>query len=128
LDGAARSMARVLVKGGAAVAIFSHPCFPQNDDASLDLENRTVTYRWSQSYFSIPRPTDTPRGPFTEPFVSWRRSLSESARAFRSAGVAIDAIEEPRLSPERAHLAPSERALFNSLNRPYSIAFRLVAE
>jgi ubiquinone/menaquinone biosynthesis C-methylase UbiE len=105
LDGSARAMARVLAPGGVAVAIFSHPCFPQGDEASLDLENRTVTYRWSESYFSVARRVDPPWAHFTQPVVWWHRPLSEYVRAFRKAGLGIDAMEEPRLEAEREHLA-----------------------
>jgi SAM-dependent methyltransferase len=105
LDGSARAMARVLAPGGVAVAIFSHPCFPQGDEASLDLENRTVTYRWSESYFSVARRVDPPWAHFSQPFVWWHRPLSEYVRAFGKAGLGIDAMEEPRLEAEREHLA-----------------------
>jgi SAM-dependent methyltransferase len=126
LDGAARSIARVLRPGGAAVAVFSHPCFPQGDWTEVNLDTEEVTYRWRWPYFSTQRRSDPPWRHFKEPFTWWHRPLSVYTRAFRAAGLAIDEMDEPHVDVERAHLASSPRGRFNALNRPYSIAFRLV--
>ncbi len=124
LDGAMRSLFRVLRPGGAAVLVFSHPCFPQSI-ASFGPFARKLRYTWPFSYFVESRRVDPPWKHFRHEFVWYHRPLSVYFRAFRSAGFAVTDFEEPHLRPERYHLAGSEAELRKSTTRPYSVAFRL---
>jgi SAM-dependent methyltransferase len=125
LEATMRAFARVLKAGGAAVLVFSHPCFPQGRaDASGD--GREVCYRWDFPYFEPRTCVDPPWGHFRHEFVWFHRPLSDYWKAFTAAGFAVVGFEEPRVTPERYHLAESERKLANSKARPYSVAFRLV--
>lgn len=126
LEDACTAMARVLVPGGRAVLVFSHPCFPQGDASGYDPVGYTMSYHWTWSYFGVEKRVDPPWKNFNEPFVWWHRPLSAYVRAFRDAGLGIDAIEEPHLPSEHAHLANHERERFSYSERPFSIAFRLL--
>ena len=114
---------RVLRDGGAAVLIFSHPCFPAGQVA--EAEGR-LTYWWDTPYFERHRVVEPPWGHFTSDFIWFHRSLSDYWRAFTEAGFKVTDFEEPRLSEDRAHLADSPRERHKSRTRPYSVAFRLV--
>lgn len=46
-------------------------------------------------------------------------------RAFADAGFHVIDLDEPRITPERYHLAANERKLRNSRTRPYSLAVKL---
>ncbi len=124
LDATVHSFYRVLRDGGAAVLIFSHPCFPQANAERL--ADNTVRYRFDFNYFVASRQQDPPWRHFTSPFVWFHRPLSAYWRAFRNAGFVVDDFDEPHLTPERRCLAVSERERFNGTHRPYSVAFRLV--
>jgi ubiquinone/menaquinone biosynthesis C-methylase UbiE len=113
LDGAARSIARVLTPGGVAVLIFSHPCFPQAHATRVDAKRGRVRYDWPFNYFAPQKRIDPPWRHFSGSFTWWHRPLSHYVRAFRAAGLLIDEIDEPSGDGEP---------------RPYSIAFRLLRE
>jgi 2-polyprenyl-3-methyl-5-hydroxy-6-metoxy-1,4-benzoquinol methylase len=51
--------------------------------------------------------------------------LDGTLRAFARAGFRVTDFDEPRVQPERYHLAPSEKKLSASRHRPYSVAFQL---
>ena len=111
LDGAARSIARVLVPGGVAVLVFSHPCFPQAHATRVDEKRGRIRYDWPYGYFAPQKRVDPPWRHFSGSFTWWHRPLSHYTRAFRSAGLTIDEIDEPSGDGQQ---------------RPYSIAFRLL--
>lgn len=102
--------------------IFSHPCFP-NGRAHSDGDS--VEYRWDFPYFDRQRCSDPPWGHFTSDFIWFHRPLSDYWKAFKAAGFDVLELEEPRISEERQHLAPSGGALRSNRSRPYSIAFKL---
>ena len=124
LGGTMRACHRVLKPGGAAVAVFSHPCFPQGR-AERPIDHEHLTYTWDFSYFEQQRCVDPPWAHFTSDFIGFHRPLSAYWKAFRAAGFAVEDFEEPRSPPERYALAPSPRKLANSRTRPYSVAFKL---
>lgn len=126
LIAAVRSMYRVLRPGGRAVLVFSHPCFPQGC-AQVGADGHH-TYEWDFVYFDPNRRVDPPWGHFTSPFVWFHRSLSDYWKAFRAAGFTVLDFEEPRLTPDRYHLANSARELMSNRTRPYSVAFELGRE
>jgi len=123
LDGAVASFARVLRAGGAAALIFSHPCFPQG---GAHTARDTVAYAWDFPYFEETRRVDPPWKHFKSEFIWFHRPLSRYWQAFRAAGFAVTDFEEPRIAPERYHLAASGQALKKLRERPYSAAFRLL--
>ena len=99
-EGAIREVSRVLRKGsGRFVASISHPCFDNGQNSGWVVEKvmlQTTTYRKIRAY----------RQPFSEE-IPWRfspderrwttayhRPLSWYARALRSAGLFITALEE----------------------------------
>ena len=124
LEAAVASMHRVLRDGGVAVAIFSHPCFPQGE--RTDASDGAASFTWERSYFERSRIVEPPWGHFTSDFIWYHRPLSDYWKAFRSAGFRVEDFEEPRLVPDRYHLAETERELHQSRMNPYSVAFRLV--
>lgn len=124
LEGAAAAFHRVLKPGGRAVAVFSHPCFPQGRATATGAEGE-VTYAWDFSYFDEQRCVDAPWGRFTEPFVWFHRPLSTYFRAFTRAGLEVTELEEPRIEPERYALVASPEQLQRARTRPYSVAFAL---
>jgi SAM-dependent methyltransferase len=124
LEGTARAFARVLRPGGAAVVVFSHPCFPQGR-ATVSGGGGEVSYRWDFSYFERRKCTDAPWGHFKSDFIWFHRPLSDYWKAFAAAGLAVEGFEEPRVTEERFHLAPDELKLRDYLVRPFSVAFKL---
>jgi len=124
LEAAVNSFFRVCRKGGNAIVVFSHPCFPQAWAEKSD-DRKTVIYNWDYSYFESRKCISPPWGHFTSEFIWFHRPLSRYWKAFTSAGFRIVDFDEPRVTPERFHLAGSERKLHNSLARPYSVAFKL---
>ncbi len=124
LEPVMRAFGRVLKPGGAAVLVFSHPCFPQGR-ATVSEDGREVCYRWDFPYFEARKCVDPPWGHFKTEFVWFHRPLSDYWKAFVGTGFAVVAFEEPRVTEERYHLAESETKLRNSRTRPYSVAFKL---
>jgi SAM-dependent methyltransferase len=124
LDAAIRAFARVLKPGGAAVLVFSHPCFPQGA-ATVSQDGRQVCYRWDFPYFEPTRCVDPPWGHFTSAFLWYHRPLSDYWKAFTAAGFAVVGFEEPRITEDRYPLAGDDKKLRNSKTRPDSVAFRL---
>src|SRR5204863_9380600 len=107
LEGAVRAFHRVLRKGGAAVLVFSHPCFPAGR-AETSADGRP-TYRWPFPYFERHKVVDPPWAHFTSDFIWFHRPLSDYWKAFRSAGFSVEDFEEPRATGS---------------TRPYSVAFK----
>jgi SAM-dependent methyltransferase len=124
LEGTAQSFARVLRRGGAAVAIFSHPCFPGGHMKTSE-DARQVEVHWEFPYFERNRVVDPPWAHFTREFIWFHRPLSDYWKAFKAAGFEVEDLEEPRLTEERYHLAENERRLARSRCLPWSIAFKL---
>lgn len=114
---------RVLRSGGAAVLVFSHPCFPQG--GRRESPDGVIGYVWDRPYFEPHKVVDPPWKHFTSEFIWFHRPLSDYWKAFRSAGFMVTRFEEPRITPDRFHLASSARKLTSSRTRPYSVAFRL---
>lgn len=123
LESTITSFARVLRPRGAAVVIFSHPCFPQGRRS--EGAGGESSYRWDLPYFERRRMVDPPWAHFTSEFIWFHRPLSDYWKAFHAAGFTVTRFEEPRLAPERAHLAASERDRRSCETRPYSVAFRV---
>lgn len=124
LPGTVQAFHRVLRPGGAAVVVFSHPCFPQG--SRVEGPGDGTAYTWDRPYFEPHRVVEPPWGHFTSDFIWFHRPLSDYWKAFTEAGFSVVRFEEPRISPDRYHLAPTERELRSSRTRPYSVAFRLV--
>jgi ubiquinone/menaquinone biosynthesis C-methylase UbiE len=124
LSGTLRAFHRVLKDGGAAVVVFSHPCFPQGG-AEDSADGEGVTYAWHFPYFEERKLVDPPWAHFRDEFIWFHRPLSDYWKAFKAAGFLVEEFEEPRVTPERYHLAPSARKREKSKARPYSVAFRL---
>lgn len=118
------SFYRVLKPKGKVILIFSHPCFPQGK-AALYEENDNVSYHWDYPYFSQTKITEPPWGRFKNDFIWFHRPLSDYFKAFKNSGFTVTDFEEPRLTPERYHLAKNPNTVKYSLSRPYSIAFKL---
>lgn len=123
LEGAVEAFHRVLVPGGTAVLVFSHPCFPQGRAAAA--EDGSVRYTWDFPYFARRRCTDPPWGHFSRHFIWYHRPLSDYWRAFLAAGFVVEAFEEPRIAPELYAEVESPERLRKLMSRPYSVAFRL---
>ncbi len=115
---------RVLKPKGRAVLIFSHPCFLQ-EKAIFSETNDSVTYHWNFPYFKPAKVTEPPWGHFKNEFIWFHRPLSDYFKAFKKAGFRVDDFEEPRITPERFHMVPTERKLKSLQYRPYSVAFKL---
>lgn len=124
LEGTSRAFHRVLKPGGAAVLVFSHPCFPAGS-SSLSQDGERVTYRWDFPYFGRQKRVDPPWAHFTSEFIWFHRPLSDYWKAFAAAGFAVVDFEEPRVAPERYHLVETKRALKKSQSCPFSVAFKL---
>ena len=111
LDGAVSAIARVLVPGGVAVLVFSHPCFSEWGAAPVPYpQERAIEERW---------------GPFETPFVHFHRPLARYVGALRAAGLALDALEEPVLDRTTEHGFDPERAE-RWATIPMSIAIRAI--
>lgn len=123
LAGATTAFHRVLRRGGIAVLVFSHPCFPQARGTMTS--PGALSYSWPFSYFEPRTWVDPPWNHFSAPFVSFHRPLSTYWKTFRAAGFEVTDFDEPRLTPDRYEEAASARDLVNCRTRPYSVAFRL---
>lgn len=133
LDGAAHAIARVLRPGGRAAVVISHPCFPQGEDTKTargDLGSVEVSYSWVRNYFEDDQRLEPAWGRFSEPFPCFERSVTRYFGAFRTAGLAVTDLEEPRFDP--AHppadfdpAAHDAERLHRSSFLPYSLAFGL---
>jgi SAM-dependent methyltransferase len=124
LRGTLHAFHRVLKPNGVAVLVFSHPCFMQ-DSATVSDNGEEICYRWSFSYFEQRKCLDPPWAHFTAEFIWFHRPLSDYWKAFRAAEFVVVDFEEPRITPDRYHLAKTARGLKNSQTRPYSVAFKL---
>ena len=125
-SGAAREMARVLVSGGIAVVVISHPCFPGDLASDHPDGPQKVIYTWEYNYFESQRVVAPPWGRFTTEFVHYHRPLSAYFRAFRDAGMTVDDFAEPRADPDRFPPETTERHRVIYQVRPYSAVFRLL--
>jgi len=124
LEGATKSFGRVLRPGGAAVLVFSHPCFPGGHMKASE-DAREMDIHWDFPYFERNRVVDGPWAHFKTDFIWFHRPLSDYWKAFKAAGFNVEDMEEPRITEERYHLADSERRLARSKHLPWSIAFKL---
>lgn len=124
LNATMRAFNRVLKPGGVAVAVFTHPCFPQGR-ATASSGGDEIQYYWSFPYFEQRKCIDPPWAHFTDEFIWFHRPLSDYWKAFKAAGFDVVDFEEPRVTEDRYHLAESERKLDKSKRRPYSVAFKL---
>jgi len=115
---------RVLRPGGVAALVFSHPCFP-GAAGTIHGELPKISYRWDHSYFERTRRVDPPWHHFKEEFIWFHRPLSDYWKAFRGAGFDVEEFEEPRVTEDRFHLAPTAKKLASCRYRPYSAAFKL---
>lgn len=122
LPGTMRAFHRVLRPGGAAVLVFSHPCFPQGE---AHWNGTEVSYRWRHSYFEQRKYVDPPWKHFRSEFIWYHRPLSDYWKAFREAGFAVSGFEEPRLAPDAVVTGVAPRDIEKCMTRPYSVAFRL---
>jgi ubiquinone/menaquinone biosynthesis C-methylase UbiE len=122
LEATVCAFSRVLKPDGIAVLVFSHPCFPQGEAATID---EATLYTWKFPYFERHKYVEPPWKHFTSEFIWFHRPLSDYWKAFKNAGFAIVDLEEPRIVEEQFHLAETEGQLQNSKTRPYSIAFKL---
>lgn len=127
LESTINAFYRILKNGGRAVLVFSHPCFPQGFAESAK-ELGYGTYRWPFSYFEPQKCVEPPWGHFTADFIWFHRPLSDYWKAFKAAGFRVDDFEEPRVTPDRYHLAPSGETLQKFQTHPCSVAFRLSKE
>lgn len=124
LAGTMRSLARVLKPGGAAVLVFSHPCFPQGF-AEIEPDSDEVRYRWDFGYFERRKIVDPPWAHFQSDFIWFHRPLADYWRGFTSAGFAVEDLDEPRVGDSHSAVCVSAKQLHNCRTRPYSIAFKL---
>jgi SAM-dependent methyltransferase len=124
LEATMRAFARVLKPGGAAVLVFSHPCFPQGT-ATASEDGLQVSYHWDFPYCERRKCIDPPWGHFKAEFLWFHRPLSDYWKAFTAAGFGVVGLEEPRVTEDLYHLAENETKLRNSKTRPYSVAFKL---
>jgi ubiquinone/menaquinone biosynthesis C-methylase UbiE len=124
LQGTLHAFHRVLKRDGAAVLVFSHPCFPQGR-ATVSQNGDQIDYRWDFSYFEPKKCIDPPWAHFTAEFIWFHRPLSDYWKAFRAAGFIVVDFEEPRITEDRYHLAKNARQLKNCQTRPTSVAFKL---
>jgi ubiquinone/menaquinone biosynthesis C-methylase UbiE len=115
---------RILKPEGVAVLVFSHPCFPQGR-ATVSHNDNEITYRWDFSYFETKKCMDPPWAHFSTEFIWFHRPLSDYWKAFVAAGFVVVDFEEPRITPERSHLAKTERQLKDCQTCPASVAFKL---
>ena len=125
LDAAVTAFHRVLKQGGVAVAVFSHPCFPQGG-ATVSEDREKVDYHWDFPYFEQRKCVDPPWAHFKSDFIWFHRPLSDYWKAFTKAGFSVVDFEEPRITADRFHLAADETKLMRSKSRPYSVAFKLM--
>ncbi|MDJ0942888.1 MAG: methyltransferase domain-containing protein [Kiloniellales bacterium] len=124
LDAALRAFHRVLRPGGAAVLVFSHPCFPLPDATAQGLAPQ-ATFVWRDSYFEERRVTEPPWNHFSSEFVWFHRPLSRYWQAFRKAGFRIEDFDEPAPADDAtADLSPERLAQLRL--HPFSVAFHLV--
>jgi len=122
LDAAISAFARVLRRGGFAVLVFSHPCFPQG---SAHASGERCDYRWEHSYFDERKRVDPPWGHFKSEFIWFHRPLSQYFRAFMNAGFGIIEFDEPHITKDRYSQAAGEKSLVKLTTRPMSVAFKL---
>ena len=124
LAGALRQFARLLKRGGAVVAVYSHPCFwgpgtrwqsiPPDSPRPEDAFSRRVAH-----YFDR-RPHRFTYPGYPAPLVFFPRTLSDYIRHFSEAGFCLTRLEEPQPAKDMPF---SVRAQFGSL--PTSLAIRL---
>ena len=123
LDATLRAFHRVLKPGGAAVVVFSHPCFPPPDAITQGAEP-AATFVWRESYFDERRVTESPWAHFSSDFIWFHRPLGRYWQAFREAGFRVEDFDEPGPAGDAAAKLPPERRARLRLH-PFSVAFRL---
>lgn len=124
LPAAIRAIFRVLRPKGIAVVVFSHPCFPQSS-ARVNADE-TISYDWQHSYYAESQQQDAPWKHFKTDFIWYHRPLETYWKEFQAAGFQVEAMREPRITPDRYHEAPNMQSLHTYQERPLSIAFKLV--
>jgi hypothetical protein len=108
---------RILVDHGALVRPLDWNIAPLHREVFGTLDRASPIDPTSQ--------VDPPWGHFTSEFIWFHRPLAAYWKAFGRAGLRVTDFDEPRVQPARYHLAPSEKKLSASRQRPYSVAFQL---
>lgn len=125
LDETVVAFRRVLRPGGAAVLVFSHPCFPGGRADSPEGDSSVTRYTWPFPYFHATKCVDPPWAHFKTEFIWFHRPLSDYWKAFTRAGLQVVDFDEPRITEERYHLASSAQHVQRLQSRPFSVAFKL---
>jgi ubiquinone/menaquinone biosynthesis C-methylase UbiE len=115
LEGTMSAFRRVLKSRGAAVLVFSHPCFPAG---RARVAGDHIEYPWDFSYFDRRQCVDPPWGHFTSEFIWFHRPLSDYWKGFGTAGFEVLEFEEPRITEDKHHLVADERRLRNARAGP----------
>ncbi|GIW07569.1 MAG: class I SAM-dependent methyltransferase [Dehalococcoidia bacterium] len=141
--GAIGEVGRVLRPGGRFVAVLAHPCFETGPSSVWEIEfsgyQQTVarkTRRYREVHVDeIPWPTDQPGVVlFTK---SYHRPLSWYVGAYRAAGLAIVALEEPSPLDEMIGRSPQAEWIrdvaplhcaIEAIKLPEEVARRLVGQ
>jgi len=119
-EAALRAIARVLVPGGWAVAVFLHPCFDVPDGP--ERTGTGIRYAWPRPYADRWGFRCT-WGPFSSDFIAFHRPLADWWRAIRAAGLVVDDFDEPMVAIDRADVPAEEIAKARWTS--WSVAFRL---
>ena len=107
LAGTLREAVRVLKPGGTMFVSMLHPCFDGNHDTGIGRQGIGETREVVVKNYFEPREWEAPL-PNGETSVIWRhRTLSEYAKAFITAGLTIEDMDEPRATPEEAAMYPA---------------------
>lgn len=124
LDGTIGAFHRVLKLGGAAVIVFTHPCFPFSQSEDDEPPGR-MTFRWEEPYFDNRTNDEPPWAHFTTGFVWHHRPLRHYWRVFRNAGFSVDEFDEPGpRTPYPEGIDPDQLRQIQMC--PVSVAFRLL--
>ena len=102
LAGTLAEAVRVLRPGGTMFVSILHPCFDGNHDSGIGRQGTGETREVVVKNYFEPREWEAPL-PNGATSVIWRhRTLSEYVKAFRTAGLTITDMHEPRATQEEA--------------------------